>query len=282
MPEDGRGVGQDPGHGGVGAGVHVGAAAAVQLVPHARCPRARPPPPGPPARPRAARPRRRRRRSWRRSGGRAHPGSRRPARRSPRARSRRTPSRRRAPGPRRAGPPGCGPTGRPGSPVAPRCRAAVLVAHRATSSGHLHAGRTHVTITANRGGAMSDNRATRHTREADVCVVGAGLAGLTAARRLTQAGQLGRRARGPRPGRRAGVDPDEPRAACRSTWGAASSARTTTACTRWPRRWASPRSRPSSTATTCWPPAGRSAATAATSPGSARWRSSARPRPSPA
>ncbi len=33
--EDGRRVGEDPGHGGVGTGVHVGPAAPVQLVPHA-------------------------------------------------------------------------------------------------------------------------------------------------------------------------------------------------------------------------------------------------------
>ena len=48
------------------------------------------------------------------------------------------------------------------------------------------------------------------TREADVCVVGAGLAGLTAARLLSSV-PAGGRARGSRPCRRAGLDQDERR-----------------------------------------------------------------------
>ncbi len=120
-----------------------------------------------------------------------------------------------------------------------------------------------------------DDRRARATREADVCVIGAGLAGLTAARRLSQAGRsvvvleardrVGGRVwtkhqpRG-RAGRHGGLlRRPAPRPHARAGR----------------RRWASPRSRRSSMATTCWPPAGRCAATAATSPGSARWRCSA-------
>ena len=79
----------------------------------------------------------------------------------------------------------------PGSwPGCRACRARSSVAacrgaHSVISSGHLHAGRTHVTFTKRpRRGHDRDG-----TREADVCVVGAGLAGLTAARRLCQAGR---------------------------------------------------------------------------------------------
>ena len=151
----------------------------MQLVPHARPSAAPRPRPGPPARPRAPRPRRRRPRSWRRSGGTAPPGSRRPAQRSRHARWRRTPSRRRGPGPHRAGPGGCGPNGRPGSPVAWSWwwPLASLFCPTFTCGPHACYHRS------------EPREVPMSTREADVCVVGAGLAGLTAARRLSQAGR---------------------------------------------------------------------------------------------
>ena len=95
-------------------------------------------------------------------------------------------------------------------------------------------------------GTTADAGATTK-READVCVVGAGLAGLTAARRLSPGRPVGGRARGAGPGRWPGVDPDQPQRGARRHGGLLRRPRTTTACTRWPRRWAWPRSRPSST-----------------------------------
>ena len=119
-------------------------------------------------------------------------------------------------------------------------------------------------------------RPTARPMEADVCVVGAGLAGLDRGPPAVPGGSIGRRPRGPGPGGRPGVDPDQPR--------------------RCPRRHGRLLRRPEpraharadqgdgghhvpdlrARATTCWPPAARSGATGATSRASARSPCSAR------
>ena len=74
--------------------------------------------------------------------------------------------------------------------------------------------------------------ARRRTRRADVCVVGAGLSGLAAARALVAADRVGRRARGARPRRRAHAERLARRRAHHARSAASTSARRRTASSR--------------------------------------------------
>ena len=93
--------------------------------------------------------------------------------------------------------------------------------------------------------------------DVDVCVVGAGYAGLTAARRLSQGGKSVVVARGARPRRRPDLDPPACPTARRSTAAARGSARRTTRSSGSRARSACPPTRRGSRARTCSSTTGR-------------------------